>query len=107
MLVLDSTTKKNPNATWWIKGDGCDIVPGIYESVNIVLSGDVNLNDGELQKAYQQYRKQLEFISGIGLNTRQTKELIVQDLKVLCDWLVSDQDFAIASVSIEMCTFSV
>ena len=102
MLVLDSAAKQNPNATWWIKGDGCDVVPGICESVNMVWSGDVDLNDGELQKAYQQYRKQLEFISGIGLNTRQTKELIVQDLKVLCDWLVSDKDFAIKGVSIEM-----
>jgi len=99
MLLLDSAAKKNPNATWWIKGDGCDVVSGICESVNMVWSGDVDLNDGRLQTAYQHYRAQLEFISGIGLKARQIKGSIVQDLKVLYDWLVSVRDYAIKGES--------
>ena len=46
---------------------------GYAHLCNMVWSSDVDLNDGELQKVYQQYRKQLEFISGIGLNTRRTR----------------------------------
>ena len=85
MLLLDSAAKKNPNATRCIKGDGCDIVPGLCKSVNMVWSSDVDLNDGELQKAYQHYRAHLEFIFGIGLKARQTKDSIRQDLEVLYD----------------------
>jgi len=99
MLLLDSAAKKNPGATWWIKGDGCDVVPGICESVNMVWSGDVDLYGEKLQKAYQHYRSQLEFISGIGLKARQIKDSIVQDLKTPYDWLVSNRDYATKGVS--------
>ena len=89
------STDTNPDTGWWIKGDGCDIVPGMCVSVNMVWSGDVGLNDGELQKVYQHYRAQLELISGIGLKGRQMKDSILKDMQTLYDWLVFDQDYAI------------
>ena len=92
--MLDSAVKTNPNTTWWIKGDGCDVVPGICESVQMVWSGDVYLNDGELQEAYQLYRKKLKFISGIGVKGNQTKAMILEDLKALHQQILSDKDFA-------------
>lgn len=64
----------------------------------MVWSGDVDLNDGELQKAYQHYRAQLELISGIGLKGRQAKDSVLEDLQTLYDWLVSDRDYAIKGV---------
>ena len=91
-MLLDSAVKNNPDTTWWIKGDGCDVVPGVCESVNMIWSGDVDLNDGELQK---HYRTQLEFVSGIGLKGRQVKDSILKDLGTLHNWLVSDRDYAI------------
>ena len=81
MHILDSAVKASPHATWWIKGDGCDIVPGICESVQLKWSGDVDLNTGELKKAYQLYRSRLDFISGIGLKDRQEKSVLLEDLK--------------------------
>ena len=72
-LLLDSA---NPNATWWIKGDACDLVPGLFESVDIKWSGDVDLNDGKLQQAYRAYKSKLEFVSEIGLKTRQERCIV-------------------------------
>ena len=68
--------------------------------VNLLTwSGDVDLNDGELQKAYQHYRVRLEFISGIGLKGRQARDSILKDLGTLYDWLVSDRDYAIKGIA--------
>ena len=97
-MLFDSAVKSNPNTTWWIKGDGCD-VPGICESVNMVWSGDADLNDSKLQKTYQHYRTRLEFISGIGLKVRQARDSMLIDLGTLNDWLVSDRDYVINSIA--------
>lgn len=44
--------------------DGCDVVPGICESVRrLQWSGDVDLNDGTLQIKYSNYRERLRIIS--------------------------------------------
>ena len=43
--VLDEASATHPSSYWWIKGDGCDIVKGISESVSGKWSGDVDLND--------------------------------------------------------------
>lgn len=94
-MLLDSAVKANPGATWWIKGDGCDIIPGICESVQMIWSGDVDLNDGKVQEAYHLYRAKLEFISEIGLKGRQAKGTILEDLNKLHQQLLSDKDFAI------------
>ena len=94
-LLLDSASKANPHAIWWIKGDGCDVVPSICESVNLKWSGDIDLNTGELQASYQAYRGRLRFIAEIGLKTRQERCIIVEDLKKVHQQLVDEKDFAI------------
>jgi len=50
--VLDDTAKYHPDAWWWLKADGCDINPGLKESVKRQWSGDVDLDDGLLQKQH-------------------------------------------------------
>ena len=67
-LLLDEAAKTSDcNTTWWIKADGCDIVPGLCESVQRKWSGDVDLNNGELQANYQFYTSKLDFVSGLAL----------------------------------------
>ena len=47
--------RSNSDATWWLKGDGAGIVPGLRESVRRQWSGDV-LEDGNLDDSmYQSY----------------------------------------------------
>ena len=48
-----SALKSNPEAIWWLKGDGADIVPGLHESVHRQWYGDADLDDGALQEMYQ------------------------------------------------------
>ena len=40
---------------WWIKGDACDVVSGLGESVKGEWSGNIDLNDGKLKSLYDQY----------------------------------------------------
>lgn len=87
--------KANPYARWWIKGDGCDIVPGLCESVELKWSGDVDLDDGQVQNAYQHYKSKLDFVSGLGLGGRQGRTTIQDDLKNLYQQIRSDKEIAI------------
>ena len=48
--------------------DGCDVTQGLIESTKLQWSGDVDLNDGSLQKQYEAYRKRLAFAENIGLD---------------------------------------
>lgn len=99
-LLLDAAAKANPHATWWIKGDGCDVVPGLCESVQQKWSGDVDLGDGSLQDCYKSYQSKLNFVSGLGLGTRRDKEVIRDDLDTIVNNLRSDKDFVIKGTTI-------
>ena len=57
VAVLDDAAISHPNSWWWLKADGCDINKGLKESVQQKWSGDVDLNDGHLQKQYEAYQK--------------------------------------------------
>ena len=65
--VLDEASRTHPNAWWWIKTDGCDLIEGLGESTRLDWSGDIDMNDGELQKLYKAYRERLDLIDGLGL----------------------------------------
>lgn len=42
--MLDEIVANSPpNSSWWIKGDACDVVSGLGESVKGVWTGDVEL----------------------------------------------------------------
>ena len=53
----------------------------ICESVRQKWSGDVDLNDGKLDTAYQLYISSLQFVAGLGLKSRRGRNALVEDLK--------------------------
>lgn len=59
---------------WWIKGDRWDVLKGVWESTKGEWSGDVDLNDGQLE-----YKEQLQWTEGIGL-----KEVVLTPQDVTC-----------------------
>ena len=74
------TAESDQNTSWWIKGDGVDMVSGLGESVRGQWSGDVDLNDGSLNSLYCKYKQQLKAAGGIGLRERGTPQVVVEDL---------------------------
>ena len=69
-------------------------MPGLCESVQLKWSGDVDLNNGELQRSYQVYRSKLDFVSGVGLGSRQGRAAIQEDLRKIHHQLLFDKQFA-------------
>ena len=64
LSMLDAAARSNPSGQWWLKGDGCDIVAGIGESVRLIeWPGDEDLDTGELARAYAAYRSLLSFMT--------------------------------------------
>ena len=43
--MLEKLVSVNPTARWWIKGDGTDVIKGLWQSVSGEWSGDVDFND--------------------------------------------------------------
>ena len=89
-VVLDEAAKVSPDEWWWVKADGCDVVPGIAESTRGVWSGDVDLNDGDLQKQFIQYQSRLGTIRKLSLTSRQS---VLQQLDLHSSRLREDEDF--------------
>lgn len=75
---------------WWIKADGCDIVPGLHESVKMEWSGDVDLNDKVVQERYRKYRSRLEMILELGRSSLQNARTTLQ---ALASSLLEDLNF--------------
>ncbi|XP_065900800.1 uncharacterized protein [Dysidea avara] len=89
LTVLDEAAKSNPDAWWWLKADGCDITKGLKESVKLQWSGDVDLNDGSLQKQCDAYNKRLKMAENAGLDRNQAGE----DFKNILKDLAEDLNF--------------
>ncbi|XP_065914473.1 uncharacterized protein [Dysidea avara] len=87
--VLDDAAKAHPDAWWWLKADGCDISKGLKESVKQQWSGDVDLNDGSLQKQFAEYKVRLGIAEKVGIE----KEKVTEDLDAVLEDLVKDLDF--------------
>lgn len=100
--MLDSAAKAKPNATWWIKGDACDVVPGLCESVQLKWSGDVDLNDGKLEQSYNLYNSRLRMISTLGLGTRRERHHLDNDLSTVHHELQKDKDFIVKGIYMNM-----
>ena len=88
--VLDQAASIHPDSSWWIKADGVDVLPGLGESMRMEWSGDVDLNDGSLQRQYDAYIQRLDFINGLGLRERSSAHQILLDLQTLHQDLCSD-----------------
>lgn len=76
--MLDSVAKTHPTSYWWVKGDGCDLNQGLCESVQGLCSGDVDLNDGSLEKEFYTYKQHLSDIGEIGM--KGSNEQLKSDL---------------------------
>ena len=91
--TLDKAAELHPDALWWIKADGCDIVAGLGDSVTKKWSRDVDLNDGLLLEKYTKYTERLSFISSIGLKERANRMQIATDMNKLVGDVEGDLSF--------------
>ncbi|XP_065905627.1 uncharacterized protein [Dysidea avara] len=84
-MVLEKVAKINPGVHWWLKGDGTDIVKGLWQSTSGEWSGDVDLNDGKLQQEYNRYKLRMEAIDSVGLHKSlvETKSDLSHELDVI------------------------
>ena len=95
--VLKKLSEVNPNARWWIKGDGTDVVKGLWESVSGQWSGDVDLNDGKFDELYKKFQDQIAWVKSIGLENA-TPDQIKEDLTKALDDNSADLAFVTSSV---------
>lgn len=91
MYVLDEAKRHSKQDTWWwIKADGCDILPGVAESMRGVWSGDVDLNDGHLEEQKASYKNCLSEIERLSVVDRVS---LVKQLCSQIDALQKDKEF--------------
>ena len=70
-----------PDVKWCIKSDGWDVIAGLTESMRLEWSGDVDLNDGRLQKQYDEYMKRVNLVQHINrqLSATEERRLTIKD----------------------------
>ena len=56
MKVLEEAARIHPEAWWWVKADGCDIVSDLKESVKL------DLNNGKIATLHGKYKSHLKFL---------------------------------------------
>lgn len=54
--TLDEAHKLLPNASWWIKADGCDVITSLGRRE---WNGDIDIGDGTCQRVHQDYLNRL------------------------------------------------
>ena len=90
--MLKKLHSVNPTAKWWIKGDGTDVVKGLWQSVSGEWGGDVDLNDGKLQHLHTEFQDAITWINSIGLHNSGVDH-VKNDLKKVLTKLTSDLKF--------------
>lgn len=65
LATLDKASAIHPNARWWVKADGCDVVSGLEESVKLEWNGDADYGSSAVEKLYIIYRSRLDSINGL------------------------------------------
>ena len=93
VTTLKDAHKLHPTANWWIKGDGCDVVSGLEESVRLEWHGDIDFGTGELQAMYKTYRKRLKCIDTLKCNLRESRVKILQFLNLEQEQVGADNLF--------------
>ena len=93
--ILDDAVKALPDAIWWIKSDGSDVIPGLTESVRREWSGDVDLGDGIVQTQHKDYLERIEVVNQISRNLHDCKDRqeTLKDLKAIKKSLANDLTF--------------
>ena len=74
--ILKKAATEHPGGDWWIKADSCDLTPGLMESVERKWRGDVDLNDGEVNKLYQNYKERQNICLRFGLKEPRSIHMI-------------------------------
>ena len=69
MATLDEGSRLQPNATWWIKADVCDVISGLAESLRLEWNGDIGFGTSEVQVLYKVYRDRLNHLDRTGSDT--------------------------------------
>ena len=59
--VLDEGAKHHRDSWWWVKADDCDLISGLAESTRGIWSGDVEVNDGALDKTISGVQQQASY----------------------------------------------
>ena len=92
---MDEACRLHPKTRWWIKADGCDVVGGLEESVQLEWNGDVDLGTGELQQMYRTYQDRLKRVKSVTRNIFVPAEryYLIQTLKQERDELKEDLTF--------------
>ncbi len=94
LSVLDEAAELHPNSWWWIKGDGVDLQSGLGESMRKKWSGDLDLNDGKLQKQYASYMEELSFIQNHDVTD---KKKLLDNLCTLSANIIQHREFVTES----------
>lgn len=90
---MDKAKQSNPDASWWVKGDGVDVVKGLFESTHGVWSGDVDLSDGKLEQKFRNMCERLDFVNTLGLRERRDSTVLINDLELLLQESKEDSKF--------------
>lgn len=86
-----------------MKADGCDLISGLAESTRGVWTGDVDFNDGALEKQYQEYNCRLLAIKNLqfkNVNLSSDLEREYRELKRNMEFLHKSKDQTIVFGSI-------
>ena len=65
-----------------VKGDGTDVVNGLWQSVTGEWAGDVDLNDGKLQQQYHIYKEEIDSV-GLNKPLAETRSELSHELVVV------------------------
>ena len=75
----------HPSTRWWIKGDGTDVVKGLWESVSGKWAGDVDVDDGKVDQLYKEVQDRVTWVKTIGTAEVSVEEIKKNLLKALKD----------------------
>lgn len=89
--MLEELVSLSPDARWWIKGDGTDVVKGLWQSASGEWSGDADLNDGKLRQQFKIFCQRKERINSIGM--QESLEAIRTELTSVVDAVKDDLHF--------------
>ena len=80
--MLEKLCRMYPDVHWWLKGDGTDVVKGLWQSMSGEWAGDVDLNDGKLQWQYTDYKSRMEKLKhlGVGKSIEELRSILNQEI---------------------------
>lgn len=63
--MLDEAARILPDEEWWVRSDGCDVIPGLTDSMRLEWGGDVDFGDGHVQKQHKEYLDLISLVGGL------------------------------------------